>query len=251
MQYGSNIRRLHRRFAQVAHTSAAAQVRCLLLFITERYAVAELTVDVVSSKNKVTHLSFVAIAVDVSTFFDECVAIAKIVVTFSVDKIERFNLSFVEGQQLAFLTDTVLIEVAPNAQLGKSTVSSINLIVAVVIKFCQRLITAGGTFTIFEQGVVAEKFAAIIDDTVTITIIDEQTIVLAYPASGGTDAVFIVIKERAVMTVAGEGFDTVTIQIKHKWFITNKLISTIAVEPVPIIRKPIVNPTRPIFSFFP
>ena len=194
MQYGSNIRRLHRRFAQVAYATAATQVWRLLLFVGDSNAVTEAAVEVVSSENQIPHLSFVAIAVDVSTFFDECVAIAKIVVTFSVDKIERFNLSFVEGQQLAFLTDTVLIEVAPNAQVGKGTVGGIHLAIAVVIKISQCLIAAGGALTVFEQGVVTKEFAAVIDGAIAIAVIHEQAVVLADPAGSGADAVLVVVK---------------------------------------------------------
>ena len=205
-----------RRFAQVAHTTAAAQVWRLLLFIGEWHAVAKAAVEVVGGEIEVAHLFFVAVAVGVSAFFGEAVAVAQIAVGILVGEVERLDLGFFEGEQFAFLTNAILVEIAPNAQLGKGAVGGIYFAVAVVIQFGQCLIAIGGTLAVFEQGVVAKKLAAVIDDAVAIAVINEETIVLAYPAGGGADAVIAVVKERAVMTVAGYGFNTVAVKVEGK-----------------------------------
>ena len=211
LQGGSNIGRFCGGFAQVAHTTAATQVRRLLLFIGKRQAVGISAVEVIGGKVEIAHLFFVTVAVGIGAFFGEGVTVAQIAVAALIGEIERFHFRLVEGEQLALLADAVLVEVAPDAQVGKGTVSGIYLAVAVVIEFGQRLIAVGGALAVFEQGVVAEKLAAVIDDSVAIAVINKQAVVLAYPAGGGANAVLVVVKERAVMAIASKGFDAVTI----------------------------------------
>ena len=167
----------------------------------------------VGGEIEVAHLFFVAVAVGVSAFFGEAVAVAQIAVGILVGEVERLDLGFVESKQLAFLADAILVEVAPDAQVGKGAIGGIYFAIAVIIKIGQCLIAIGGTFAVFEQGVIAEKLAAVIDDAIAIAVINEETIILADPAGSETDAVFVVIKERAFMTVAGNGFDTVAIKV--------------------------------------
>ena len=201
------------RFAQVAYATAAAQVRRLLLFVGEWHAVAEAAVEVVGGEVEIAHLFFVAVAVGVSAFFGETVAVAQIAVGILVGEVECLDPGFFEGEQFAFLADTVLVEVTPNAQLGKGAIGSIYFTVAVIIQIGQCLIAVGGTLAVFEQGVVAEKLAAVIDDAVAIAVINEETVVLAYPTGGSADAVLVMVKECAFMPVASEGFNTVAVKV--------------------------------------
>ena len=150
------------------------------------------------------------------------------------------------------MADAVLIEIAPDTQVSESAVGSIHLAVAVVVEFFQCLIAVGGTFAIFEQGVVTKKLAAIIDDAITIAVMDEQTVVLADPAGSSADTILVVVKEGAFVTITGNCFNTIAIKIESKRVINNMTVFAGQIFPwIPIIRKPIVNPTRPIFSFFP
>ena len=235
LQGGGDVGRLCCRFAQVAHATAATQIRRLLLFVGKRQAVGISAVEMVGGEIEVAHLFFVAVAVGIGTFFGEAVAVAQIAVGILVGEVECLDLGLIEGEQLAFLADAVLIQVAPNAQLGKSAVGGIDLAVAVIIEIGQRLIAVGGTFAIFKEGVVAEEFAAVIDDAVTIAVIDEEAVILAYPASSGTDAVLVVVKERTFMTVAGEGFNTVAVQIEGEGVMDT--IIALTIEVVPVARK--------------
>ena len=213
MQGGGDIGRLCCRFAQVAHTTAAAQVRRLLLFVGKRQAVGISAVEMIGGEVEVAHLFFVTVAVGVGTFFGEAVAVAQVAVGILVGEIERLDLGLIEGEQFAFLADAILVEVAPDAQLGKGAISGIYLAVTVVIEIGQRLIAVGGTLAILEQGVVAEQLAAVIDDAVAIAVINEETVILADPAGGSTDTVIAVVKERAFMTVAGEGFNAIAVKV--------------------------------------
>ena len=222
-----------RRFAQVAHATAAAQVWRLLLFVGEWHTVAEAAVEMIGGEVEVAHLFFVAVAVGVSAFFGEAVAVAQIAVAVFMGEVKCFDFGLFEGEQLAFLADAVLIQVAPDAQLGKSAVGGIYLAVTVVIKIGQGLIAVGGTLAVFERGVVAEQLAAIIDDAVAIAVINEETVVLVYPASGGADAILVVVKERAFMTVAGKGFDTVAVKVEGEGVVLHD--ERVTKEVVPIL----------------
>ena len=162
---------------------------------------------------EIAHLFFVAVAVGVSAFFGEGVAVAQVAVAVLVSEIKRLDLRFFESEQFAFLADAVLIEIAPDTQVSESAVGRIHLAVAVVIEFGQRLIAVGGALAVFEQGVVAEKFAAVIDDTIAIVVINEQAVILVYPTSRGTNAVITMVKERTFMTVAGEGFNAIAVKV--------------------------------------
>ena len=243
LQGGGNIGRLCRCFAQVAHTTAAAQVWCLLLFVGQGNAVAEAAVEMVGGKIEVAHLFFVAVAVGIAAFFGETVAVAQIAVAALVGEVERLDLGFFKGEQFAFLADAILVEIAPNAQLGKGTIGGIYFAVAIVIQFCQRLIAVGGAFAVFQRGIVAKQLAAIIDDTVAIAVINEEAVVLAYPASSGADTVIAMVKERPFMPIAGNRFDAVAVQIEGERIIDNNAIFTgksipifmVAGKPVPAL----------------
>ena len=234
-----------RRFAQVAHATAAAQVRRLLLFVGEWHTVAEAAVEVVGGEIEVAHLFFVAVAVGVSAFFGEAVAVAQIAVAALIGEVERLDLCLIEGEQLAFLADAILVEVAPDAQLGEGAIGGIHLAVAVVIKIGQGLIAVGGALAVFEQGVVAEQLAAVIDDAIAIAVINEETVIFAYPASSGADAVFVVVKECAFMAITGNCFNTVAVKVKSKRVIDDDAIFTgqivpifmVAGKPVPALAK--------------
>ena len=167
----------------------------------------------VGGEVEIAHLFFVTVAVGIGTFFGEAVAVAQIAVAVFMGEVECLDLGLIEGEQLAFLADAVLIQVAPDAQLGKSAVGGIYLAVTVVIEIGQCLITIGSTFAIFKEGVVAEQLAAVIDDAVAIAVMDEQTVVLADPTGGSADAVLVMVKECAIMTVASEGFNTVAVKV--------------------------------------
>ena len=186
----------------------------MLLFVGEWHAVTEAAVEVVGGEVEIAHLFFVAVAVGIGAFFGEGITVAQVAVAVFVGEVERLDLGFFEGEQFVFLTDTVLIAVTPDTQVSESVVGSIHLAVAVVIKVGQCLIAVGGAFAVFEQGVVAEKLAAVIDNAVAIAVINKQAVVLADPAGSSADAVLVVVKERAFMAVAGKGFDAVAVQIK-------------------------------------
>ena len=221
MQGGSNIGRFCGGFAQVAHATAATQVRRLLLFVGKRQAVGISAVEMVGGEIEVAHLFFVTVAVGIGSFFGEGVTVAQVAVAVLVSEIKRLDLRFFESEQFAFLADAVLIEIAPDTQVSESAVGRIHLAVAVVIEFGQRLIAVGGTFAIFQQGVVAEKLAAVIDDSVAIAVINKQAVVLAYPAGGGANAVFVVVKEGTFVTITGNCFNTIAIKIESKRVINN------------------------------
>ena len=130
------------------------------------------------------------------------------------------------------MADAVLIEIAPDTQVSESAVGRIHLAVAVVIEFFQCLIAVGGALAVFEQGVVTEQFAAVIDDAVAIAVMDEQTVVLADPTGGSADAVLVMVKECAFMPVASEGFNTVAVKVQGEGVVLADEHFAIKIHPV-------------------
>ena len=119
-----------------------------------------------------------------------------------------------QGRNLSLFADAVVIEVAPNAEFIKDAVGSIHFAIAVFIQFGQGGKTMRGGCAVFEQGVVAEKLAAVVDFAVAIAVIHQNTVVAVHPASPGADATAFVIEQCAVMTIGSKGFETVVIQVE-------------------------------------
>ena len=54
-----------------------------------------------------------------------------------------------------------------------------------------------GKRAVCQLGVVAKEFRTVVDDAVAIQIAHQQTVVGCNPASGGADAVAVVVEEAA------------------------------------------------------
>ena len=163
---------------------------------------------------QVAHLFFFAIGGEVVAALRQGVAVAEVAVGVLVVEVERLYLGVLQGEQFVALADAVLVCIAPNAQMGKDAVILINAAIAVVVVFGQGFIAVGGTFAVFEQGVVAEEFAAMVDGTVLIAIEYQKAVCAFHPAGGGADAFAGVIEEGAVRAVKSDGLDTVAVKVK-------------------------------------
>ena len=214
LQHICQFGRLGGGFAQVAQSAAAAQVHFLLLFVGKRDAVAVAAVQTVSREAQIAHDMFVAVFIGVTADFGESVAVAEVFIRLCIAKIERLDAQVFERKDFAFFADAVVIEVAPNAEFAEGAVGGIQLAVAVVVQISGSFKAVRGSLAIFEQGVVAEDFAAVVNFAVAVAVIHQDTVVTVYPAGGSADTETLVVEHRAVMTVGGEGFDAVAVQIE-------------------------------------
>ena len=141
------------------------------------------------------------------------------------------------------MTDTVLIDVAPNAQFFECGVFCVYHFVAVAVQIGQSGKAMLCGTAVFEFGVVAEKFRAVVDDAVSVDVAHQQSVVGGYPARGGSDTAARVVKQRACKAFCGNGFDAVAVQIEGEGVVN--IIFAVAVEGVlPLIPIGITNPLR-------
>ena len=59
-----------------------------------------------------------------------------------------------------------------------------------------------------------KEFAAVVDFAVAVTVIHQNAVVAVYPAGSSADAVTLMVKHRACMSVGSKGFDAVAVQVK-------------------------------------
>ena len=126
------------------------------------------------------------------------------------------------------MTDTVLIDVAPNAQFFECGVFCVYHFVAVAVQIGQSGKAMLCGTAVFEFGVVAEKFRAVVDDAVSVDVAHQQSVVGGYPARGGSDPAARVVKQRACKAFCGNGFDAVAVQIEGEGVVN--IIFAVAVE---------------------
>ncbi len=105
-----------------------------------------------------------------------------------------------------------MIEIAPNAEFVEGTVGGIHFAIAVFIQFGQCSKAMCGGRAVFEQGIVAKEFAAVVDFAVAVAVVHQNAVIAVHPAGSGADAEPLVVEHRAVMIVGGEGFEAVAIQ---------------------------------------
>ena len=67
-------------------------------------------------QQQIAHLVGLAVGGGVAAFLRQRVAVAQIAVGVAERGVERLHLGLLQREQLAFLADAVLIEIAPNAQ---------------------------------------------------------------------------------------------------------------------------------------
>ena len=221
-----------RRFAQVAHATAAAQIRRLLLFVGEWHAVAVAAVKAVGGKAQIAHDVFVAVFIGVAADFSEGVAVAEVFIRLCIAKIERLDAQVFERKDFACFADAVVIEVAPDAEFAEGAVGGIQLAVAVVVQISGSFKAVRGGLAIFEQGVVAKDFAAVVDFAVAVAVIHQDAVVAVHPAGGGADTVTLMVKHRACMSVGCKGFDAVAVQVESEG-VKDKIIA-ITIKGIPV-----------------
>ena len=201
-------------FAQVTHSAAATEVDFAALGIGQFDAVTETTVETVGGKLQIAHDVFVAVCVGVAADFGQRIAVAQVLVGIFIGEVERLYTHVFQGRNLSLFADAVVIEVAPDAEFLESAVGSIHFAVAVFIQFGQCGKAMCGGRTVFEQGIVAKEFAAVVDFAVAVTVIHQNAVVAVYPAGSSADAVTLMVKHRACMSVGSKGFDAVAVQVK-------------------------------------
>ena len=93
---------------------------------------------------------------------------------------------------------------------------------------------------VFEFGVVAEKFGAVVDDAVSVDVAHQQSVIGGYPARGGSNATARMVEQCACEAISCNSFDAVAVQIEGERVVD--MIFAVAVDtkyPFPKTLKPV------------
>ncbi|WP_265283001.1 hypothetical protein [Verminephrobacter aporrectodeae] len=114
------------------------------------------------------------------------------------------------------MADAILVQVTPDAQVGKNAVCRIDLAVVIGIQVFECVKAVGCQLAIALERVHTKEFATRIDRAIAISVQHQPAVVGFDPSSAGFDAIGVVI-EQDDRTVAGAGgFDAVAIQIENQ-----------------------------------
>jgi hypothetical protein len=126
-----------------------------------------------------------------------------------------------QGEQLVALADAVLIEVAPEAQIGKVRVERIDLTVVVAVFLRERGKAVGGSAACDKRSGIAKKFVPVVDGAVAVAIENEEGVIAGHPAGGGLHAIAIVIEKNGGGGVDADGFETIAVEIENERIAAN------------------------------
>ena len=121
-----------------------------------------------------------------------------------------------KGSQLVGLTDAVLVQVAPDAQIGKNTVGRVDLAVFVGIQVFECVKTIGRQLTIALECVNTEELTARVDGAVAIAIQHQPAVIRLDPAGTGFDTIGIVVEQDDCAIAGARGFDAVAVQVQNQ-----------------------------------
>ncbi|EXI86098.1 MAG: hypothetical protein AW11_03227 [Candidatus Accumulibacter regalis] len=188
-------------------------VRQVAGLFAERDGVGELAVEGVVGEIDVAQLgghlaerAGAAVAAHVAAEVGDLVAVGEDLAIGGLGEVEGDDALRGEGEQFTGLADTVLVEVAPEAQTGEAGVEAVDLAVAVRVFLGERGEAVGGNAAGAQRGAIAEQFAAVVDAAVAVAIEDEEGIVALHPTGGGPDTVAVVVEEDGVAGVDADGF---------------------------------------------
>ena len=165
------------RFAQIAQTADALQVCSRTLFVGQIDGLAITAIKRIVAKQQIAHFAHIAVFAGIAAFLRQTVTIAKILIGILICNIQRLYADFFQREQLIFLADTILIQIAPYAQFVKISIFGIDHTVAIRIIFRQSRIAVRRLRAVFQDGTVAEKLLAVIDDAVAVAVNNQQTVV--------------------------------------------------------------------------
>jgi hypothetical protein len=112
-----------------------------------------------------------------------------------------------QGEQFVALADAVLVEVAPEAQIGKVRVERIDLPVAVAVFLRERGKAVGGRAASGKRSGIAKKFVPVI---------------AGHPAGGGLHAIAIVVERNGGGGVDADGFETIAVEVENERIAANE-----------------------------
>ena len=219
-EVGQQLRQSRRQgggFAQAADLSRALHVRqagdgagvqrvgkLAVEGVLHQIDVAQVAADFAQS-------SAAAVGFDEAAQVGQLVAVGQDLAVFAAAGVDGGDILAAQREQFVGLADAVLVQVAPQAQVGELGIAGIDFAVEVGIQVAQGVEAVGGQLAVaFDHG-IAEQFATIVDFAVSVFVQHQEGVVGSDPAGRGLDAIGVELDGGG--GVDAEGFQAVVVQV--------------------------------------
>ena len=201
-------------FLQVAHPTGALQAGEFGGVCGERDVLGEFPVEGVVGKVEIAGRAGAAVGAREGGAGGLGVAVAETDGAGGAGEVDAGDAGVSEGLQFAGIRDAVLIEVAPDLNVGVLGIGIAEdaIVVAVEVGECGKAV--GGFLAVGQEGVDAEEFVAVVDAAVAVFVENEQGIIAFDPAGAGLDAVAVVVEEGLGGSGDADGFDAVAVEVQ-------------------------------------
>ncbi|MFA7281104.1 MAG: hypothetical protein WC100_13520 [Sterolibacterium sp.] len=122
-----------------------------------------------------------------------------------------------KANEFTVVTQTVLIDIAPDAQIAEAGILGINCCIAVAVQIGQRFKAVACLASATQGSVVAKQRGSICDRSIADTSPDQKTVATPHPARSSPNPVVIEIKQWTTQPIADYCFNfPIAIQVDRK-----------------------------------
>ena len=147
----------------------------------------------------------------------DAVAVVQHLAVASVGDAQCFDTDLGQGEQLTGIGHTVLVQIAPQAQVGKVRIGGVDPAVGVGVFLGQRVEAVDGIAAEGQRCGIAKQLAAAVDEAVAVAVQREESVIGLDPAGAhahaGTGGVEIDV---AAGVVRARGLDAIAIEVEHQ-----------------------------------
>ena len=173
----------------------------------------------VLGKVNVSHLADIAqggtgaIGPGVRPKIGNLIAIGQHLAIFGLAGVEAGDAGLLQREQFCRLRDAVLVQIAPDAQLGPVRVLTVDLAVLIGVFLSKRGEAIGGLAAGGQVCGITEEFGAVVDGAVVVAVEDEEAVVGGDPAGAVLRAVAVVVEEDGGGGGDADGLQTIAVQV--------------------------------------
>ena len=193
--------------AQIGQLAIAAQLRQAIAVGVEGQVAAGAAVDVVIGEPDIRDLAGAAIGAGIGRDMGDPVA-GDLFGAGGRGQVDRAHAGIVEVLQLARVGIAVLVQIAPDQQVGKGVVLAVDHAIGIGIEHRE----AGKAV----HGFGAEQFGMVVDLAVLVAVDCQQPVIGANPAGQFADAIGVDIPIDRTFAVDRGQFQPVAVQIQHQ-----------------------------------
>ena len=144
--------------------------------------------------------------------------IAKLLGCAGAGKLDALHSGSRQGLKLSRLAHPILVQVTPDAQVGKLGVTGIEHRIAIAVEVCQGSKAIAGSGACIgasgENRFIAEQFTARINNTIAIQIPHQNAIIRPHPGGAGLQRIGIGVKQHP--SRQRRDLQAIAIQVQHQ-----------------------------------